>query len=156
MSENSLAPAALRAIVRSFSESDAQDLSLELAGTRLRLTKWPTPDGQVAAGTGAAQASPATTAAAATAAPTRAEPAHDDATPPTVEIRAPRLGLFRPAAAARVGAQVAADDELGTIDVLGSSTTVPAGSAGTVVEIGAGAGDLVEYGQVLARIEVAS
>ena len=154
MSENSLAPAALRAIVRSFSESDAQDLSLELAGTRLRLTKWPTPDGQVAAGTGAAQASPATTAAAAT--PTPAEPAHDDATPPTVEIRAPRLGLFRPAAAARVGAQVAADDELGTIDVLGSSTTVPAGSAGTVVEIGAGAGDLVEYGQVLARIEVAS
>ena len=75
------------------------------------------------------------------------------------EIPAPLLGTFwhapRPGAAPFVkpGDQVEADTVIGIIEVMKLMNSVPAGVAGTVLEIVAPNGDLVEHGQTLIRIQ---
>jgi acetyl-CoA carboxylase biotin carboxyl carrier protein len=74
------------------------------------------------------------------------------------EVPAPLLGTFwhapRPGAAPFVkpGDQVAADSVIGIIEVMKLMNSVTAGMAGTVVEIVAPNGVLVEHGQPLIRI----
>ncbi|WP_334193668.1 acetyl-CoA carboxylase biotin carboxyl carrier protein [Pararhodobacter sp.] len=77
------------------------------------------------------------------------------------EIPAPLLGTFwhapRPGAApfVRPGDVVQADTIIGIIEVMKLMNSVPAGIAGTVLEITAPNGELVEHGQTLLRIQPA-
>ncbi len=74
-------------------------------------------------------------------------------------VRAPSLGFFyaapKPGAPAFVslGAEVDATTEMCLLEVMQSFTTVQAGISGTVREICVADGELVEYGQILFRIE---
>lgn len=73
------------------------------------------------------------------------------AMPEAVEpVRAPHLGLFEPRCAA--GDAVAVGEIIGAIDVLGRKTEVASERAGRVMALCAGAGDLVEYHDVLVEI----
>lgn len=75
------------------------------------------------------------------------------------EIPAPLLGTFwhapRPGAEPFVkpGDRVTADTIIGIIEVMKLMNSVPAGVAGTVLEICAPNGELVEHGQCLIRIQ---
>lgn len=77
------------------------------------------------------------------------------------EIPAPLLGTFwhapRPGAAPFVqpGDVVQADTIIGIIEVMKLMNSVPAGIAGTVLEVTAPNGELVEHGQTLIRIQPA-
>lgn len=74
------------------------------------------------------------------------------------EVPAPLLGTFwhapRPGADpfVRPGDVVTADTVIGIIEVMKLMNSVPAGMAGTVLEIVAPNGELVEHGQPLIRI----
>ncbi len=78
---------------------------------------------------------------------------------PGSSVPAPLLGTFyrapKPGAPpyVEVGSQVREDTIVGIIEVMKLMNTVRAGSAGTVVEILVPDGTLVEYGQVLMRLE---
>jgi acetyl-CoA carboxylase biotin carboxyl carrier protein len=80
---------------------------------------------------------------------------------PAIEVPAPSLGIFR--AASRpdagpplvVGGRIEPGMPIGEIEVLGARTAVAAGVGGTVVELCAADGRLVEYGEPLVRIRAA-
>jgi len=78
-----------------------------------------------------------------------------------VEVKAPTMGHFysRPEPSAdpfvTVGATVGADTTVGLVEVMKLFNSVPAGSAGTVVQICVEDGDMVEFGQVIMRIKPA-
>jgi acetyl-CoA carboxylase biotin carboxyl carrier protein len=89
-----------------------------------------------------------------------AGPAPDPtATAPGDPVTAPIAGIFyrapNPDAApfVEVGQQVSADDVIGIVEVMKLMNSVRAGITGTVVEVCAQNAELVEYGQVLVRIE---
>jgi acetyl-CoA carboxylase biotin carboxyl carrier protein len=75
------------------------------------------------------------------------------------EVPAPLLGTFwhapRPGAEPFVkpGDEVTADTVIGIIEVMKLMNSVPAGVAGTVIELVAPNGELVEHGQPLIRIQ---
>lgn len=77
------------------------------------------------------------------------------------EVPAPLLGTFyhapKPGAApfVAVGDTVTAETVIGIIEVMKLMNSVPAGIAGTVTEIVAPNGELVEHGQALIRIQPA-
>ena len=103
-------------------------------------------------------AAPAADAAAA-AAPAAAVTAAVVASGGGAEIPAPLLGTFwhapRPGAAPFVkpGDTVEADTIIGIIEVMKLMNSVPAGIAGTVLDVVAPNGELVEHGQTLIRIQ---
>jgi acetyl-CoA carboxylase biotin carboxyl carrier protein len=74
------------------------------------------------------------------------------------DVPAPLLGTFyrapKPGAPpyVEIGSQVGADSIIGIIEVMKLMNTVRAGIAGTVTEILAADGALVEYGQLLLRV----
>lgn len=78
------------------------------------------------------------------------------------EVPSPMMGVFyaqpEPGAApfVTVGAEVSADTTVGLIEVMKTFAPVPAGLAGTVVEICVSDAQLVEFGQPLLRIEPAA
>lgn len=98
----------------------------------------------------ASQVAPAGTAPAAAPADAAGEP-----------VLAPIAGVFYRAPGpdappfAEVGQRVAADDVIGIIEVMKLMNTVRAGVAGTVVEVCVGNAELVEFEQVLVRIDPA-
>lgn len=70
-----------------------------------------------------------------------------------VGVRAPRIGLFH--SEASVGSHVEADTVIGRIATFRTTTSVKAGQAGTLAALLVRDGGFVEYGQSLARIELA-
>lgn len=74
-------------------------------------------------------------------------------------INAPMLGTFHRAEApgaapfVDVGAKVSADTTVCLIEVMKMMNSIPAGVDGTIVEVCAENGGLVEYGQPLFRVE---
>ncbi len=68
------------------------------------------------------------------------------------EIVAPMQGTILKVLAV-ADQEVAAGDELMVLEAMKMETTIPSPRAGTVVEVGAAAGDTVQPGQVLIRIE---
>ncbi|RYB93070.1 acetyl-CoA carboxylase biotin carboxyl carrier protein [Nocardioides oleivorans] len=74
-------------------------------------------------------------------------------------VAAPIAGVFYRAPSpdappfVEVGQQVAADDVIGIVEVMKLMNTVRAGVAGTVVEVCVADAELVEFEQVLVRIE---
>ncbi|HLW96272.1 MAG TPA: biotin/lipoyl-containing protein [Solirubrobacteraceae bacterium] len=126
----------VREILRLIDDSQLDELRIETAGLSLHVLR----------GAGAAPAA-------------RAEPAASEAeTAGGPTIAAPMLGTFyraeAPGAApfVDVGARVEADTIVCLIEVMKMMNSVPAGVAGTIVEICAENAALVEYGQPLFRV----
>lgn len=91
--------------------------------------------------------------------PAPVAPAADAGEAPGEAVVAPIAGVFYRAPSpdaepfVEVGRRVAADDVIGIVEVMKLMNTVRAGVAGTVIEVCAGNAELVEFGQVLVRIE---
>jgi acetyl-CoA carboxylase biotin carboxyl carrier protein len=139
----------VREILRIIAEAPLNELRLETEGFSLYVRK-----GE-AAGT-APEASEASEAPEAPAAePEAAEPAKTETSARDGAIEAPMLGTFYRAPGpgegpfVQAGTVVDADSTVCIIEVMKMMNSVPAGVAGTVVEVAAGNGDLVEYGQPL-------
>lgn len=167
-----LRPDDIAEILRIFAESDLEELHLDVGGTRLDLSKNssggagrqvppPRPAASAPAAQSASGPAPSSDpAAAATAAPV--SPSSEAAARSTedglVELHSPLLGVFyrRPSPDkppfVEPGAAVEADDPVCIVDVMKMFTRVPAGAAGTIVQILAEDGQLVEHGQVLMTI----
>jgi acetyl-CoA carboxylase biotin carboxyl carrier protein len=132
-------------ILRLIDGSDFAELWLEMGDLKLEVRK----GGSLPLAVPVAAPVPVTPVA-----PVAAVAAAGDGT----EVPAPLLGTFwhapRPGAAPFVkpGDQVAADSVIGIIEVMKLMNSVTAGMAGTVVEIVASNGVLVEHGQPLIRI----
>ena len=153
-------------IARLLQESSFDELTLELDGLKLTLRRNgaapPETPGPGAPITLVAQPrssemppgeGPRVDAAAAADATTRAQPEGG-----TVRVAAPLLGTFyrspKPGAPpfVEVGSVVADDTIIGIIEVMKLMNTVRAGACGTVVEIVATDGALVEYDETLMRV----
>ena len=143
-------------ILRLIDGSEFTELKLEMGELKLELRKGPQAiSSQVHLGqnthAGGLQPQPPT--------PPDAVPAPVIASGGGSEIPAPLLGTFwhapRPGADPLVkpGDRVTADTVIGIIEVMKLMNSVPAGMAGTVLEICAPNGELVEHGQCLIRIQ---
>lgn len=138
-------------ILRLIDSSDFLELKLEMGDLKLELRR---------PGAGVAQPAAAVAPVAVTpaAAPVRVA-APVIASGGGSEVPAPLLGIFwhapRPGAAPFVkpGDKVTPDTVIGIIEVMKLMNSVPAGIAGTVVEITAPNGEMVEHGQTLIRIQ---
>lgn len=140
-------------ILKLIDASDFQELKLEMGDLKLELRKAgapaPIPRGPVPAPEPAPPAAVAPVAAKVVASGGGSE------------VPAPLLGTFwrapRPGADpfVQVGDSVTADTVIGIIEVMKLMNSVPAGMAGTVTEILAENGALVEHGETLLRIRPA-
>ncbi len=169
-----LRPEDIQEILNVFAESDLEELRLEVGSTRLHVSKKGSEAGSGLAGGFEPQQRPAARLDSEPAAPppaaqttsTADAPANapqisvaPESTADLIELKSPLLGVFyrRPAPDqppfVDVGASVSADDAVCIIDVMKMFTSVPAGVDGRVVEILAEDGQLVEFDQVLMRIE---
>lgn len=155
----------IEALIRQFGASDWNELHLQIGEDEIYLSK-----NADAALKGVAPAAPAPMAAAAASAPAAgaatapaaAAPAADIDRTGWIAITAPNLGTFyrapTPEAApyVTVGTQVAADTEICLVEIMKLFTTISAGLSGTVREIVAQDGDMVEFGATLMWIEAES
>lgn len=143
-------------ILKLIDGSDFSELKLEMGDLKLELRKGPQAAalplhlGQITPAGGTPTPQPAPPAA--VVAPVIASGGGS-------EIPAPLLGTFwhapRPGADPFVkpGDRVTADTIIGIIEVMKLMNSVPAGIAGTVLDITAPNGELVEHGQCLIRIQ---
>jgi acetyl-CoA carboxylase biotin carboxyl carrier protein len=143
----SLTAADVAEIMRLVEQSGFDELNLEINGTKISLRRGaPAP-----MATAVQAAAPLAKAERVTAPPGRADPDVQD-------LPAPLLGTFyrapKPGAAAfvEVGAQVTEDSIVGIIEVMKLMNTVRAAVRGTVTEIIAADGALVEFGATLMRV----
>jgi acetyl-CoA carboxylase biotin carboxyl carrier protein len=135
-------------ITRLLEESTFTELHLEIDGLKISLRRGaPLPSTPPAIGAERAETRPTAPAAA---------PAAPD--PHGHEVAAPLLGTFyrapKPGAApfVEVGSPVNEDTIVGIIEVMKLMNTVRAGVRGTVTEIIAADGALVEFGETLMRV----
>ncbi|MBN8292927.1 acetyl-CoA carboxylase, biotin carboxyl carrier protein [Rhodobacter sp. NTK016B] len=137
-------------ILKLVDSSDFDELKLEMGDLKLELRR-----------RGAAPVAPPASARAPAAKAPEAVAAPVVASGGGSEIPAPLLGTFwhapRPGADPFVkpGDVVQADTVIGIIEVMKLMNSVEAGIAGTVIEITAPNGELVEHGQCLIRIQPA-
>ncbi|MGC1460074.1 MAG: acetyl-CoA carboxylase biotin carboxyl carrier protein [Steroidobacteraceae bacterium] len=147
----SLTAAEVAEIMRLVEQSGFDELNLEINGTKISLRR-----GAPASAASAVQPLPVTAAPAPKAAVVAAPKAAQD--PDVQDLPAPLLGTFyrapKPGAPAfvEVGAQVSDDTIIGIIEVMKLMNTVRAGVRGTVTDIIAGDGALVEFGETLMRV----
>jgi acetyl-CoA carboxylase biotin carboxyl carrier protein len=140
-------------ITRLLEESQFDELHLEHEGFTLTLRRAAAARSPAVDSPRRPAAAPAAPVAAVSVPGERSGAAGTDAT--LREVRAPLLGSFyrapKPGAAPyiEVGSAVQADTIVGIIEVMKLMNTVRAGVPGTVLEILAQDGALVEYGQVL-------
>ena len=73
------------------------------------------------------------------------------AAPRRTMVTSPAVGIFRPEA--KPGARVRAGDRIASVDLLGIGQDVISPIDGTLVEVLAGAGEVVEYGEEVAAVE---
>ena len=156
-----LKPSDIEALVELFGVSGWDELHLEIDGEELLLSTDSRAGAKAATATAPSPAAPVAVAATGPAAPAVA-PAAPTARPANwVAITAPNLGTFYRAPApdappyVTIGATVTPETEVCLIEVMKLFTTVRAGIAGTVREITAQDGEMVEYGANLLWIEPA-
>ncbi len=148
----------VREILRIIAESPLEELRLETEGFSLHVRRGG--GGGARADTGAgggadAGAGDAGTRREAAAEPEPTEGRADGAPDGALAIEAPMLGTFYRApgpgqeAFVEVGSSVEADSTVCIIEVMKMMNSVSAGVEGTVVEVAAENGELVEYGQPL-------
>lgn len=171
-----LRPEDIQEILNVFAESDLEELRLEVGATRLHVSKkalaaapgvgagFDLPDRSLVR-PAAESAAPVTVDAPASTSDSsiqrgeQSKPSAPESPAGLVDLRSPLLGVFyrRPAPDqppfVEVGADVNADDAVCIIDVMKMFTSVPAGVDGRIVEILAEDGQLVEFDQVLMRIQ---
>ncbi len=137
-------------IMRLVEQSGFDELNLEIDGTKISLRRG-TPVGTPMPTTAATAAPAPAPAPASPAALTRADPDVQD-------LPSPLLGTFyrapKPGAPpfVEVGARVEVDTIIGIIEVMKLMNTVRAGVRGTVAEVLAADGALVEFGETLLRV----
>jgi acetyl-CoA carboxylase biotin carboxyl carrier protein len=136
-------------IMRLVEQSGFDELNLEIDGTKISLRR----------GVSSATAPAAAPAAAAPSVPAAVSaPPLPGSDPAAVDLPSPLLGTFyrspKPGAPpfVQVGSQVQPDTIIGIIEVMKLMNTVRAGMHGTVVELLAADGALVEFGEILLRI----
>jgi acetyl-CoA carboxylase biotin carboxyl carrier protein len=144
----------VREILRIIDESDLDELSIETPGFSLHVRKGAaTGEGSGSADAPAADVLPRTPAAGAPAPPSSPASSGLDT------IASPMLGTFyraeAPGAApfVEVGAKVDPETTVCIIEVMKMMNSVPAGVSGTIAEITADNGQLVEYGDPLFRVK---
>jgi acetyl-CoA carboxylase biotin carboxyl carrier protein len=143
----SLTAADVAEIIRLVEQSGFDELNLEINGTKISLRR----------GSPAPLAAAVQPAAPAPKAAVVATP-HAAADPDVQDLPAPLLGTFyhapKPGAPpfVQVGAQVSEDSIVGIIEVMKLMNTVRAEVRGTVTEIIAADGALVEFGATLMRV----
>ncbi len=149
-----LTAADIAEILRLVEESTFDELSLEFEGLKLEFKRSGTGDGRAPT-----PIAPTVDAAASPAPAAPAPPAPGAAQDPDfLEVRSPMLGTFyrapKPGAAPFVtaGSVVEPDSIVGIIEVMKLMNTVRAQVRGTVTDIAAADGALVEYGEVLMRV----
>ncbi len=140
--------------------SQFDELQLEAEGIKLSIRR----NGAGTSYTGSPPSTPVALPRAALAA-TPAAPAPQSPTqatdPALLEIRAPMLGTFYGAPKpgsdpfVKVGERIDENTAVGIIEVMKLMNSISAGLDGTVVEVLARDGDLVEYDQVLMRVRPA-
>jgi acetyl-CoA carboxylase biotin carboxyl carrier protein len=129
----------VREILRIIAESPLEELRLETEDFSLYVRRGRAREGA----DGAAEAPPADA--------DHVDASRDGAVP----VEAPMLGTFYRAPSpgqdpfVQVGSRVEPDSTVCIIEVMKMMNSVPAGVSGTVVEVAAENGDLVEYGQPL-------
>ncbi|HEY6456507.1 MAG TPA: biotin/lipoyl-containing protein [Steroidobacteraceae bacterium] len=135
-------------IMRLVEQSGFDELNLEIDGTKISLRR-----------AGSSVAAPALGPVVSDARPSARAPAAQAASDPNaVDLPSPLLGTFyrspKPGAPpfVQVGSQVEPDTIIGIIEVMKLMNTVRAGVRGTVAELLAADGALVEYGEVLLRV----
>ncbi len=137
-------------IMRLVEQSGFDELNLEIDGTKINLRR----------GTPAAAAVPAQSAEPVTSSTPKpvANAARTQADPNVQDLPSPLLGTFyrapKPGAPpfVEVGSMVEADTIIGIIEVMKLMNTVRAGVRGTVAEVLAADGALVEFGETLLRV----
>lgn len=150
----------LETLIAQFGQSDWRELHLQAGDLELFLSKDSgsrAPDARAAAPASAAPAAaPSLPAAAPAPAPASTRGEVPDG---WTMVKATSLGTFyrspKPGAApfVSVGSKIGADSELCLIEVMKLFTTLRAGMAGTIREIYASDGDLVEFEQPLFLVE---
>ncbi len=150
----SLTAADVAEIMRLVEQSGFDELNLEINGTKISLRR--------AAAAPGVPAAPILPAGAPAPAPAPAASTPKPSTDPDVQdLPAPLLGTFyrspKPGAPAfvEVGSAVGDDTIIGIIEVMKLMNTVRAGVRGTVIEIIAADGALVEFGAALMRVRKA-
>ena len=147
----------IREILRIIDESDLDELDIQTPGFSLHVRKGAAAvEGSGSAGAAAADVLPRTPPAGAPTPPSSAPAA------PTSDglqtVTSPMLGTFyraeAPGAApfVEVGAKVDPETTVCIIEVMKMMNSVPAGVSGTIAEITADNGQLVEYGDPLFRV----
>ena len=148
-------------ITRILEESSFDELYLEINGFKLTLKRGGPSAPSLPPGEHATRAEPPVRAPAVPETKPAGAPANADER----EVRsvvAPLLGTFYRAPKpgeppfVQVGSQVEAETIIGIIEVMKLMNTVRAGLRGTVVEILARDGTLVEYGEVLVRVRTSA
>jgi acetyl-CoA carboxylase biotin carboxyl carrier protein len=156
----------VREILRIVDESDVAELSIQTDGFSLHVRRGAAPAAEVTPAAPQLPQGAAAATAPATAAPTGAQlggQAGGTVEPDegTVVVPSPMLGTFyraeAPGAApfVEVGATVGPDSTVCIIEVMKMMNSVAAGVSGTVVEVCAENGELVEYGEPLIRVKPA-
>jgi acetyl-CoA carboxylase biotin carboxyl carrier protein len=144
-------------ITRLLEGSAFDELYLESDGWKLTIRRGEAP-AQAEAHEPAASSSPTATPSPSVADPTGAAPASSSAGDGAALVTAPMLGTFyrapKPGAPPYIepGTVVEPDTIVGIIEVMKLMNTVRAGLRGTVLEILARDGTLVEYGEALVRV----
>ena len=137
--------------------SNFDQLDLELGDMKLSLRRSGAPAVQPARNVASAPAPAAPTAPVQQEVPASPAPAAAS-TEGATDVTAQTLGTFyhapKPGAEpfVSVGSKVNSDTIIGIVEVMKLMTSVPAGISGTVTEIIAPDGELVEFGQVLIRV----
>jgi acetyl-CoA carboxylase biotin carboxyl carrier protein len=145
----------VREILRIVDESDVDELRIETEGFSLHVLK----NGAKASAEAPRPVAPAAAPGPAPSVEPAAPPAVQDRT--VVAVPSPMLGTFyraeAPGAApfVEVGTTVVPDSTVCIIEVMKMMNSVSAGVSGTVVEVCAENGELVEYGEPLLRVRVA-
>ena len=146
-------------ILKLIDASDCDELVLELEGARLVVRRNTAGTANATFTQASREEVPVTLAAAETPKPLAPEEPAASSEPGTTDIRAPMVGTFyrRPSpdepAFVEEGAKVKQGDPLCLIEVMKLFTTIEAPADGTVVSITAEDGALVEFDQLLCRIQ---
>jgi acetyl-CoA carboxylase biotin carboxyl carrier protein len=150
----------VREILRLIDESDVAEILIESGDFKLHVLRGGAAGSQVAARRSQVEAT-GHRPHAETPTPETRHPTPEPHAANGAVISAPMLGTFyraeAPGAApfVEVGAQVEPDTIVCLIEVMKMMNSIPAGMAGTVVEVCAANAELVEYGQPLFRVEPA-
>ena len=154
----------LRALLDAFEASEWQEMTVEIGGDRVHVSRRETAgqapaaptasNGHTAPAPPAPPEAPIAEVAPAPAPSSPGPPAEMNGTP----VVSPSVGLFWRAPSpdsppfVEVGSRVGPDDTIGIVEVMKLMTPVPAGRAGTVSAVLADNGAMVEHGQALVLI----